>query len=64
VRFDYTDPNTSASNDQGILITPVLNLYFANSVELRAGIDLYFYKDATGASQSARELKFSWQANF
>jgi len=64
VRFDYTDPNTSVANDQGILITPVLNLYFANSVELRAGIDLYFYKDATGASQSARELKFSWQANF
>ena len=64
VRFDYTDPNTSVSNDQGILITPVLNLYFANSVELRAGMDLYFYKDATGASQSARELKFSWQANF
>ena len=64
VRFDYTDPNTSASNDQGILITPVLNLYFANSVQLRAGIDLYFYKDVTGASQSARELKFSWQANF
>jgi len=35
-----------------------------NSVQLRAGIDLYFYKDVTGASQSARELKFSWQANF
>jgi hypothetical protein len=64
IRVDYTDPNTSVANDQGILITPVLNLYFANSVELRAGIDLYFYKDATGASQSARELKFSWQANF
>ena len=64
VRFDYTDPNTSVANDQGILITPVLNLYFANSVQLRAGIDLYFYKDATGASQSAREVKFSWQANF
>jgi len=26
LRLDYTDPNTSASNDQGILITPVLNL--------------------------------------
>jgi len=64
IRFDYTDPNTSVGNDQGILITPVLNLYFANSVLLRAGIDLYFYKDATGASKSARELKFSWQANF
>jgi hypothetical protein len=64
IRLDYTDPNTSASNDQGILITPVLNLYFANSVELRAGIDLYMYKDATGASKSVREIKFSWQADF
>jgi Phosphate-selective porin O and P len=64
VRLDYADPNTSASNDQGILITPVLNLYFANSVELRAGIDFYMYKDATGASKSAREIKFSWQADF
>jgi hypothetical protein len=64
IRLDYTDPNTSASNDQGILITPVLNLYFANSVELRAGIDFYMYKDATGASKSAREIKFSWQADF
>ena len=64
IRFDYTDPNTSVTNDQGILITPVLNLYFANSVELRAGIDLYMYKDATGASQSLREVEFSWQANF
>ena len=64
IRVDYTDPNTSVANDQGILITPVLNLYFANSVQLRAGIDLYMYKDATGASQSAREVKFSWQANF
>jgi hypothetical protein len=64
VRFDYTDPNTDAQNDHGILITPAVNLYFANSVVLRTGFDLYFYKDATGASQSARELKFSWQANF
>jgi hypothetical protein len=64
VRFDYADPNTSASNDQGILITPVLNVYFANSVQLRAGMDLYMYKDAAGVSQSAREIKFSWQANF
>jgi len=64
IRFDYADPNTSASNDQGILITPVLNLYFANSVELRAGIDFYMYKDATGASSSVREIKFSWQADF
>lgn len=64
VRFDYADPNTNASNDQGILITPVLNLYFANSVQLRAGMDFYMYKDVTGVSRSAREIKFSWQANF
>jgi len=64
VRFDYADPNTSASNDQGILITPVLNLYFANSVVLRAGMDFYMYKDIAGVSRSAREIKFSWQANF
>jgi hypothetical protein len=64
IRFDYADPNTSASNDQGILITPVLNIYFANSVELRAGIDLYMYKDAAGVSRSVREIKFSWQADF
>jgi len=51
-------------DNQGILLTPVLNIYFANSVVLRSGIDLYFYKDATGESKSARELKFSWQANF
>jgi phosphate-selective porin O/P len=64
VRFDYADPNTDASDDQGILITPVLNLYFANTVQLRAGMDFYMYKDATGVSRSAREIKFAWQANF
>ncbi|PYP30352.1 MAG: hypothetical protein DMD49_10705 [Gemmatimonadetes bacterium] len=64
LRLDYADPNTNASNDQGILITPVLNLYFANSVQLRAGIDFYMYKDAAGVSSSAREIKFSWQADF
>ena len=64
LRLDYLDPNTDADNDQGILLTPVLNIYFANSTQLRAGIDLYFYKDATGTGRSAREIKFSWQANF
>jgi hypothetical protein len=65
IRLDYTDPNTDLDNDQGVLVTPVLNIYFANSVQLRAGIDLYFYKDAnTFESKSARELKFGWQANF
>lgn len=65
LRIDYLDPDTKTSNDQGILITPVLNIYFANTVLVRAGFDFYSYKDAnTGVSRSARELKFSWQANF
>jgi hypothetical protein len=64
LRVDYLDPDTDTGDNEGILITPVLNIYFANTVVLRAGFDFYSYKDATGASQSARELKFSWQANF
>ncbi len=64
VRLDFTDPNTDTDNDQGVLITPVLNIYFANSVQLRAGLDLYMYKDITGESRTAKELKFSWQSNF
>lgn len=64
LRLDYADPNTDVSDDEGVLITPVLNIYFGNTVVLRAGLDFYSYKDAAGASQSARELKFSWQANF
>jgi hypothetical protein len=64
LRVDATDPNTSVDGDGGLLITPVLNVYFGNTVVLRAGFDLYKYKDATGASQSAREVKLSWQANF
>jgi hypothetical protein len=64
LRIDYLDPDTDTDDDQGLLITPVLNLYFANTVVLRAGFDFYSYKDATGTSRSARELKFSWQASF
>jgi hypothetical protein len=64
LRVDYLDPDTDTGDNQGILITPVLNIYFANTVILRAGIDFYSYTDATGTSRSAREIKFSWQANF
>lgn len=64
VRFDYVDPNTDSGGDDGILITPVLNIYFANTVVLRAGMDFYMYEDIAGVSRSAREIKFSWQANF
>ena len=64
LRIDYLDPNTDLDEDQGLLITPVLNVYFANTVVLRAGLDLYSYKDAAAASQTATEFKISWQANF
>ena len=64
LRVDYTDPNTEGDDDEGVLITPVLNVYFANTVILRAGVDLYSYTDATGTSRSASEFKISWQANF
>jgi hypothetical protein len=64
LRVDALDPNTNVDSDGGLLITPVLNVYFGNTVVLRAGFDIYRYKDAAGASQSAREVKVSWQANF
>jgi hypothetical protein len=64
LRVDALDPNTNVDGDGGLLITPVLNVYFGNTVVLRAGFDIYRYKDAAGASQSAREIKVSWQANF
>jgi hypothetical protein len=64
LRVDALDPNTKVDGDGGLLITPVLNVYFGNTVVLRAGFDIYRYKDAAGGSQSAREVKVSWQANF
>ena len=67
LRFDEIpngDTTPELYTDQGVLITPVVNLYFANSVQLRVGMDFYMYMDATGVSRSAREIKFSWQANF
>ena len=64
LRIDYTDPNTDASDDEGILVTPAINVHFTNTVILRAGLDFYRYKDGAGTSRSAREVKVSWQANF
>ena len=63
LRVDYLDPDTDSGDNQGILITPVLNIYFANTTVLRAGYDFYSYKES-GTSLSAGELKISWQANF
>lgn len=64
LRIDVTDPNTDADDDAGVLLTPALNVHFGNTVILRAAFDVYRYTDAGGASKSAREVKFSWQANF
>jgi hypothetical protein len=64
LRLDLTDPNTDVNGDVGMLITPVVNIYFGPTVVARVGLDLYRYRDAAGTYQSARELKVSWQANF
>jgi hypothetical protein len=63
LRIDYTDPNTDVDADDGLLITPVVNVYFGATVVARIGLDIYSYQVA-GVSRSARELKVSWQANF
>ncbi|HWP38623.1 MAG TPA: porin [Gemmatimonadales bacterium] len=64
LRVDYTDPNTNVAGDHGILLTPVLNLYFSATTLMRAGVDFYSYKDALGASRTAQEFKLMWQASF
>jgi hypothetical protein len=64
LRVDYLDPDTDTSDDEGLLLTPVLNVYFGASVVARLGVDLYSYRDATGDNRAAREFKISWQANF
>lgn len=64
LRFDVTDPNTNVNGDAGVLITPALNIYFGPAVVARVALDLYSYRAAAGTTQSARELKVSWQANF
>jgi hypothetical protein len=64
LRLDVTDPNTAVDGDAGVLITPAISIYFAASVVARVGLDYYRYRDAAGTTQSAREFKISWQANF
>jgi len=64
LRFDMTDPNTDLSNDNATTITPVLNIHFSQTTVLRAGLDLYSYKTADGASHSARAFRLSWQTSF
>jgi len=64
IRLDMTDPNTGRDNDQGMLLTPVLNVYFSQSTVLRAGVDLYSYKNAAGDSKRITAVRLSWQTNF
>jgi len=64
LRLDVTDPNTSLDNDQGLLITPVLNVYFSQTTVLRAGLDLYRYEAADGSSREVNAFRVSWQTNF
>lgn len=64
LRVDLTDPDTNTDGDGGLLITPAVNVYFANTVVLRAALDVYRYDEPTGESRTAREFKISWQANF
>jgi hypothetical protein len=64
LRVDLTDPDTNTDGDGGVLLTPAVNVYFANTVVLRAAVDVYRYDEPTGESRTAREFKISWQANF
>lgn len=64
LRVDLTNPNTDATNAAVRTITPVLNVYFSQTTVMRAGLDLYAYRTADGASHSARAFRVSWQTNF
>ena len=64
LRLDMTDPSTSRDDDEGLLISPVLNVYFSRATVLRAGLDLHRYTAADGTSRSVRALRVSWQADF
>jgi hypothetical protein len=64
LRLDATDPNSDRADDGGLLITPVINVYFSQTTVMRAGLDLYRYTDAAGTSRSVRALRVSWQSNF
>ena len=63
LRFDWLDPDRSLTGDDGLLITPVLALFFANTEVLKIGVDIYGYKDG-GARRTATEVKVAWEASF
>jgi Phosphate-selective porin O and P len=63
LRIDRTDPDTDIGDNQALLITPAMNVYFTNTVVFRVGFDYYSY-DVAGQRFSASQLITSWQANF
>lgn len=64
LRLDFTDPNTGAGSDAGMLITPAISLHFSQTTVMRVGLDFYRYRDAAGAARSVRAFRVSWQSNF
>jgi hypothetical protein len=64
LRVDLTDPDTDRDSDGAMLITPALSVHFTQTTIMRAGVDLYRYRDAAGAERSATAFRLSWQANF
>ena len=63
LRIDNTDANLDAPENDAWFVTPALNVYFANTVVLRAGLDYYTYV-VGGERFSAQQFIMSWQANF
>jgi len=63
LRVDLTDPDTGSKGNAAWLITPAINLYFANTVVLRAAFDYYSYAQGTERF-AAQQFIMSWQANF
>jgi len=63
VRVAITDPDRDTNGDGVVLLTPVLNLYFSETTVLRAGYDLYRYRDA-GTTHTASAIRIAWQSSF
>jgi hypothetical protein len=63
LRVDWVDPDTGTTDNAGVLITPVLNVYFAANMAFRVGFDWYRYRDA-GAARRVTEFKVEWEASF
>jgi hypothetical protein len=63
LRFDWVDPDTQASDDAGLLITPVVNLLFTTNMAMRVGLDWYRYREG-GLARHAAEFKVEWEASF